>query len=182
MKKPIRSFNMLKLIFFMFVFSCCLHAEEQTFIREYTYLSGENDSKITCRKYASDECKRALQEEVGIYLRSSSTIKNCVLTKDEISTLSVAISKFKRLNEDWDGKSYWLKAEIKVDPDDVLKQIDRLRANDENRLKQIPTIKPQHHATGWVVLGSLVAGAAAAIIVVSKQNEVHINTTEVSFQ
>src|SRR5208337_2028055 len=49
------------------------------------------------------------------------------LTKDKITALTAGIVHTQVLDEKWDGKSYWLKAEVKADPENVAKSIDSLR-------------------------------------------------------
>lgn len=45
-------------------------AETKTFIKEYTYQAGDENSKNSCRVIALREVKRLLLEELGTYLES----------------------------------------------------------------------------------------------------------------
>ena len=102
-------------------------AASKVFEREYTYSASEADSKLTCRVIALEQVKRLLLEELGTYLQSISEVKDGVLTKDEIVTLTAGVVRTEIISEHWDGKVYRLKARIKADPDYVIKAIDRLR-------------------------------------------------------
>ena len=102
-------------------------AASKVFEREYTYSASEADSKLTCRVIALEQVKRLLLEELGTYLQSISEVKDSVLTKDEIVTLTAGVVRTEIISEHWDGKVYRLKARIKADPDYVIKAIDRLR-------------------------------------------------------
>lgn len=111
----------------------CGNAESRTFVREYYYQAGESDSKITSRTKALTEVKRLLLEEIGVYLESyinysevqnEDRISNQFLKK-EIEQISAGITETSILEENWTGVEYYIKAEITVDPDDVIRQLNR---------------------------------------------------------
>ena len=124
--------NSILLIFLIF-FSSNVQAQLQTFIREYTYIASETDSKVSSRENALGEVKRLLIEELGIYISSvvtrESTESNTEVYKDiftrEINTLSSGITQTRVLEEKWDGYEYYIKAEIKADPEDVIRKINQ---------------------------------------------------------
>ena len=109
------------------------NAESRTFVREYYYQAGESDSKITSRTKALTEVKRLLLEEIGVYLESyinyseeqdGDRISNQFLKK-EIEQISAGITETTILEENWTGIEYYIKAEITVDPEDVVRQLNR---------------------------------------------------------
>ena len=51
-------------------------AANKTFIKEYTYLASDLDSKVSSRAIALEQVKRALLEELGTYLISDTEVKN----------------------------------------------------------------------------------------------------------
>ncbi len=111
----------------------CCHAESRTFVREYYYQAGESDSKITSRTKALTEVKRLLLEEIGVYLESyinyseeqnGDRISNQFLRK-EIEQISAGITETTILEENWTGVEYYIKAEITVDPEDVVRRLNR---------------------------------------------------------
>ncbi len=106
-------------------------AERMTFEKEYTYQAGDDDSKISSRTIALREVKRLLLEELGAYLESRTEVKNFQLTRDEVTTLTAGIVSTEILVEKWDGRTYYLKAKVAADPDDVARAIDRLRKDSE---------------------------------------------------
>jgi tetratricopeptide (TPR) repeat protein len=75
--------------------------------------------------------KRSLLEELGTYVESKTVVKDSLLDKDEITTLTAGVVQVVVMDEKWDGKVYWLKAQIKADPDEVAASIDKLK-NDEH--------------------------------------------------
>ncbi len=114
-----------------FILSCPAFAERKTFEKEYTYQAGDDDSKISSRTIALREVKRLILEELGTYLESRTEVKAFQLTRDEVITLSAGIVSTEIIDEKWDGRTYYLKAKVAADPDDVIKAIDRLRKDSE---------------------------------------------------
>ena len=115
------------------------NAETKTFIREYEYQASEMDSKISSRVIAFQEVKRLLLEEIGTYLQSQTEVINLQLTKDHIIVLTGGVVQTELISENWDGKKYWMKAMIKLDPSSVAREIEILR-NEKSREMEITNI------------------------------------------
>lgn len=115
-------------------------AETKTFIKEYTYMASDIDSKVSSRAIALEQVKRALLEQLGTYLVSETDVKMYQLTKDQITTLTAGIVSAEVIEEKWDGRSYYLKAKIAADPSDVAKSVDTLR-NDVQKTKELKDSK-----------------------------------------
>ncbi len=111
---------------FLFIASLQAIAETKTFLREWTHIAGDEDSKNSSRAIAFEQVKRLLAEELGTYIESYTEVKNSQLTKDQIISFTAAIIQTKPIDESWDGKKFWLKAEMKADPDEVAKNIENL--------------------------------------------------------
>ncbi len=120
-------------------------AETKTFIKEYTYQASEADSKLSSRTISLREVKRLILEELGTYLESETEVKNFQLTKDQITTLTAGIVQTELVEEKWDGRTYWLKAKIKADSNDVVKAIDTLR-KDREKTKELEEIREKSEA------------------------------------
>ncbi len=120
------------------LFTQSVLAGTKTFIREYTYQAGENDSKLSCRTIALEQVKRILLEELGIYLESRTEVKNFQLTRDEVTMLVAGIVQTEIVTEKWDTETlkYWLRAKISADPDDVVKSLGELK-KDTRRVKEL---------------------------------------------
>ena len=112
----------------------------RTFLREYTYDASELDSKVSSRVNALIELKRLLLEEVGVYIESNTTVENYLLTKDEIIAISAGITETKVLDEAWNGKQYYIKAEIIVNIDDVDRKLNLL-INERSKIKELEEAK-----------------------------------------
>lgn len=107
------------------------HAELKTFIKEYTYQASELDSKLSSRTIALTQVKKLLLEELGTYLISESAVKDFELTKDQVSSLTAGIVLTVIIDEKWDGKTYFLKAKISTDTDELIRSINNVRKNQE---------------------------------------------------
>jgi tetratricopeptide (TPR) repeat protein len=141
--------NIMKIIYcsLLIAISLPLFAGTKTCIREYTYKAGEADSKITSRAIALDQVKRILLEEIGVYLQSSIETKKeerdtsyKELTTEQVQSITAGITETKIIEERWNGETYYIKASITVDPDEVNKHIARI-ANDQSKLKELEDVK-----------------------------------------
>jgi len=115
-------------------------AETRTFIKEYTYQAGDEDSKNSSRVIALREVKRLLLEELGTYLESETEVKNFQLTKDQITMLTAGIVQTEIIAEKWDGRVYWLKSKIAADSDKVVQSIDAMR-KDRDKTRELESMK-----------------------------------------
>ena len=127
-------------------------AQEKTFIREYTYKASEDDSRNSARPKALNQVKTLLLEEVGTYIEGYTKVGVgedidvgfYTVLKEEVKTITAGITGVKILEEDWDGYKYTVKAQITVNPDDVIKKVNQAieaRASNEEieRLKALLT-------------------------------------------
>jgi len=108
-------------------------AETVTFVRDYTYNASENDSKVSARAAALEQLQRAAIEEVGVQVESSVVSNKSVVQgklKEEMllnfKLFSQALTKTKILEEKWNGESFYLKAEIEVDPNGITTAMNTL--------------------------------------------------------
>ena len=117
----------------MFIIALPFHvwATPVEFIKEYTYDAGETDSLLTCRTVSLMQVKRLLLEELGTYLESHTEIVDFQLKRDQITVLTGGIVKTDIIDEKWNGRTYWLKAKMNSDPDDVIANIDKLQRNNQ---------------------------------------------------
>jgi tetratricopeptide (TPR) repeat protein len=111
-------------------------AEIMSLVKEYTYQASELDSKTTCRAIALEQVKRELLEELGTYVESTTVVQNNQIDQDEIRTISAGVVQTKVLDETWDGRNYWLKAQVSADPDEVAASIDKVR-NDQKLAEEL---------------------------------------------
>ncbi len=105
-------------------------AKTLTYVRDYTYQASELDSKVSSRTIALEQVKRLLLEEVGTYLMSETVVKDFEVTKDQVISFTAGIVSAVILEENWDGKLYFLRAKLSAETDDLVRGIRRIQQNE----------------------------------------------------
>ena len=113
----------------LFAFPQPAPAKMISYVKEYTYQASEVDSKLTSRTVALEQVKRLLLEEIGTYLVSETEVKDFKLTKDHVYSYAAGIVMTVILEEKWDGRTYFIRAKVTSDTDDLVKSIDQIRSN-----------------------------------------------------
>jgi len=113
----------------LLLFNPAVFADNVTLTKEYIYTASDIDSKVSSRAIALEQVKKLLLEELGVYVISETEIKNAQLTKDQVKTYSAGIVKSSIIDEKWDGKTYYIKANITANPQDVASSIAKLLDN-----------------------------------------------------
>lgn len=126
-----------------------IFCQEKAFIREYTYVAGEMDSKISCRAIATNELRTMLLNEIGVYVESESILKTTEVDKafsqnfvENISTITAGITKLEILEEKWTGEVFWMRASITVDKQQLEKSLKKI-VIDRQQKKQLEDLKSQ---------------------------------------
>ncbi len=132
---------------FFILFSTTSSAQEKAFEREYIYKASELDSKISCRAITINQLRLTLLNEIGVYVESESLLKTTEVSGqfsqdfvENIATISAGITKFKVIDEKWDGETFSMKASITIDEKEIgesLKQVvsDRRKMQEMEHLK-----------------------------------------------
>ena len=110
-------------------------AKTVSYIRDYSYQASEADSKLSSRTIALEQVKRLLLEELGTYVISVTEVKDFAMTKDKIISFTAGIVSMVVLEEKWDGRTYYLKAKISADTDELIKAIDRVHRDQEKSMQ-----------------------------------------------
>lgn len=109
-------------------------AETQTYIRDYTYIASEADSKISSRKIAKQEVKRDLLSELGTHIFSkfemSESSEGDIEAKEEVVALTAGFVTVETLEEKWNGTEYYIKAKLEADPDEIHEQLESFQQED----------------------------------------------------
>ncbi len=131
-----------------------IFAKEETFVREYTYIASDYDSKVTSRANALDQCKQILLEEVSVFIMSEFEMEEWenqigkhtesgMTVKETIQSVSAGITKTEILEETWNGKEYYLKATITIDKDDIRRKLDKILASRE-KTQELQKMREEH--------------------------------------
>jgi len=110
------------------------------FVKEHIYRAGDMDSKVSSRAIALMEVKRALLEQLGTYLASETEVRNFQMTKDQVTLLTAGIVSAEVLEERWDGKEFYLKAKLVVDPQEVAERVKAM-SRDRERTRELEETK-----------------------------------------
>jgi len=107
-------------LMFMVMALTAVQANE-TLVREYTYTAGESDSKLSARQKALQQLQTLVLEEMGVDVRAHFTQTTQI--QDDKATQSAAMNyetqaqgivKTQILEEQWNGKTFYLKASIEI--------------------------------------------------------------------
>ncbi len=122
------------LLFFLFT-GQTLHAEIKTYVREYRYHATPYDTHETSRAMALDQVRSNLLNEIGTHIQSVMHVRKDASGEMEVTEDTVALSagivQMNILDENWNPPEYYIKARMQADPEDVLRQIEDLRMNEE---------------------------------------------------
>ena len=129
-----KSITLSMVILCLLMPNICL-SQTKTFIREYTYLAGEADCKLTSRAIALEQVKKLLLEEVSVYIQSSfereqkeiivdGKVVSCQdISKQNLKSITAGVTETKILEEQWTGNKYALKAKITIDLEEVKQHV-----------------------------------------------------------
>jgi tetratricopeptide (TPR) repeat protein len=115
------------------------YAQKKTFTRDYTYQASEADSKVSARAIATTEMRNILLREVGEFLQSEQTLREDETSREyseKTEALTAGIVEMKTLDEQWNGVTYYIKAEMTVDPAGVNRRITEV-LNDKQKTKEL---------------------------------------------
>lgn len=114
-------------------------AGTKEFVRDYTYIAGEADSKISARQMAMQEVKRELLNELGTYIYSridvSENSKGETDAKQDIRAMTAGFVKVEVLEERWNGYVFYIKARMAANPEEILGRIKDLASEDVEKIK-----------------------------------------------
>jgi len=114
-------------------------ADTKEFVRDYTYIASDADSKISARKMAMQEVKRELLNEIGTHIYSridiSENSKGEADAKQEIRAITAGIVKVEVIEEKWDGYKFYIKAKMAAAPKEILGRIKELASNDNENTR-----------------------------------------------
>lgn len=115
-------------------------AKEQTYIRDYTYQASEIDSKVSARKISLIFLKEALLSEIGTYVDSSVNIFNSStgikVSSQKIRSITEGFIKAEILQEKWNGVTFYIKAKLLADPDEIAEKLKPIYQKANNKSEE----------------------------------------------
>ena len=137
------------LLLFLFNQNSLIYGQEKTFEREYTYKASELDSKTSCRVIAINQLRLELLNEIGVFVESESILKTSEIDGkysqnfvENIATISAGITKLKVLDEKWNGETFWMKASITINEEEIANSLKQV-VSDRQKLKELENLKLQ---------------------------------------
>lgn len=132
-------FKYLQLVLVIFALTIS-SAQAKTYIRNYNYTASEADSKITARTNSLDQVKLLLLQEIGTHIRHEINItkdgSGNTYVDEDIEAITASLTKVEIIEEDWNGDTYYLKAEIEIDTQRVLKALEEIKNEKSDERKQ----------------------------------------------
>lgn len=117
--------------------ACCLpaYADVREYIRDYTYVATDYDSKITSRINAIDGLKASVLDEIGVYVGqvievNQDALGNAYMSADTVQ-ITAGIISLDLLKEDWNRITYYVKGKLTADDKQVLEAVKALRKDQE---------------------------------------------------
>jgi predicted transcriptional regulator len=118
-------------------------------IKDYLYNVGDDISRNEARDRALNQVKILILQETGVFVESYLGFDSWLTDEsvrrhvhEEIKNITAGIIKTKILDEKYDGKTFYIKASVLVDPDSVsqgISEILKIRAN-QKELSSLQTL------------------------------------------
>jgi len=98
------------------------------YTEEYSYQASEQDSKTDCKSKALLALRQIALEKAGVCVVSQTEVKNFSFIRDRIGVMAAGMMKSEILGDQFDGKTYTLKARLTVttDPEEAKQSCNRL--------------------------------------------------------
>lgn len=126
-------------IFLFAIFSNSLLAE--TYAREHTYNAIQADNKITSRIIALDQVRTFLLQKIASHIQQIIKITEYgsvdSYAKKDVEAITANLTKVNILEEKWDEKSYYIKAEIEADTQRVLDALKEYKNDHSEKSRQL---------------------------------------------
>lgn len=134
---PLTHFKFKNHLLLALLSASCLtaHAEVKEYVRDYTYVATNYDSKITSRINAIDGLKTSVLDEIGVYVGqvieiNKDSLGNAYMSADTVQ-ITAGIISLNLLKEDWNRIAYYVQGKLTADDKEVLEAVKALRRNQE---------------------------------------------------
>ncbi|MDR0418700.1 MAG: tetratricopeptide repeat protein [Prevotellaceae bacterium] len=125
---------MKKLILYMVIMSCSSFAiaRQRSIVSDYKYTASEADSKITSRVIATQQVRNELLDKVVQSLQVDKVFKEETvgISAEEFSgrmkAIIAGILEMNIIEEKWDGITYYMKAEVKMNLEETIQKIRKI--------------------------------------------------------
>ncbi|MCL1947115.1 MAG: PEGA domain-containing protein [Chitinivibrionia bacterium] len=128
---------MKKLAIFICLLFNLIFCAQREFVREYSYVASEYDSKVTARDNAVDQMRAVLLREIGQVVIAEQRMESASRSNEfiydnyseKITAITASMVKMEILQEKWDGQKYYVRAKMLIDPSEVSKKASEVLMN-----------------------------------------------------
>jgi|GEM_PF-978014 len=103
--------------------------------KEYTYQAGGPDNKVSSRIIALENLKNSLFGEISSHLEGRQEVEKLRLKKNHLTALIASMIRISVTEEKWDKKTYYMKAGVSFNPDDMVKSVGILSRNKRDMIE-----------------------------------------------
>ena len=111
-----------------------LYAQKQTFVREYTYRAGMNESELSAKNEALRQMKIELLEYLGVLVSSYAILRTQEEGGEvsesyirEVQVYAMRVIETRVLDSRWNGQTYWVKAELTANVGQIQRELEEAR-------------------------------------------------------
>lgn len=122
---------MKKLFILILLVTTLGFAKKQDYIREYTYEATDYDSRESSRMVALAHVKQELLKVISTLIVSERKSVDEAWYSEEVLSLAMGVIQTKIIEEKWNGETFYLKAKMRTDPEDIEKRLTRVLKNRE---------------------------------------------------
>jgi hypothetical protein len=125
-----------------------ISAAQKEFVREYSYIASEYDSKVSARQNATEQMRAILLREIGEVviaeqkMESASNSNQYIYDNysEKITAIAASMVNMEILQENWNGQKYYIRAKMLIDPSDVSKRANEVLLN----YKEVKTLQDKN--------------------------------------
>ena len=141
---------LLPIFFMLLLCSSTIFSQTKEYIKEYTYDASERDNKQEAREIALNQATKMVIEEIATYIQSELNVTTSEIEIDgridykesvhhEIYSVTAGLISRKILSERWDGKTFYIRILVRIDPDEVRRSLDSIIENRQEERKTFDT-------------------------------------------
>ena len=121
---------MKRYLSFILLFCSLLICQEKLYVKEYTYIASELESMSEARDNAKAQAIKIVLDEISIFVKSeiTSIVQESNGNVNDffesyIKSFNQGLVRIKIIDESWNGREFYIKANIWADPDKIINGI-----------------------------------------------------------
>jgi superkiller protein 3 len=123
-------------VFIILCFSGLAFADGRLFTKDHTYQTQDPDNKFSCRVIARAQVRNNLLGDLATYLEDETEVRNMQLTHAQIVAVTAGIVGIRIVEEKWDGREYYVRANLTADSRMIVKTFDSI-SQDRRKIEEL---------------------------------------------